>query len=156
MSTAKKRSGAKGRASKVGRPSSFNPALIPAIRLLCEKGATDAELAVACGVTERTIGNWKNEKPEFFQTIKDAKAEADDRVERALFERATGYSHPAVKIFQYEGSIVEKEYVEHYAPDATSMIFWLKNRRSDLWRNAPPSEGGGEDAPGLDHRNPDV
>jgi hypothetical protein len=26
-------------------------------------------------------------------------------------------------------------YVEHVAPDTTAAIFWLKNRRPDLWRD---------------------
>ena len=28
------------------------------------------------------------------------------------------------------------EYTEHYAPDPTSCVFWLKNRRPDQWRDA--------------------
>lgn len=142
---AKKRSGAKKTgASKGGRPSSFNPALIPAIRLLCEKGATDEELAVAFGVTVQTIYNWKQTKPEFFEVVKDAKAEADDAVERSLYERATGYSHEAVKIHVLkDGQVVQVPYREHYPPDPTSMIFWLKNRRRDLWRDKQDVEHSG-------------
>lgn len=132
-----KSSGAKRGASKgkPGRPSSFNPALIPAIRLLCEKGATDKELAVAFGVTERTITNWKQERPEFFSVLKEAKAEADAEVERSLYERATGYSHEAVKMHVVDGQVVQTTYTEHYPPDATSMIFWLKNRKPAEWRD---------------------
>ena len=29
------------------------------------------------------------------------------------------------------------EYIEHYPSDIASAIFWLKNRRRDLWRDAP-------------------
>ena len=35
-----------------------------------------------------------------------------------------------------DGKTVEHHYIEHYPPDTTAMIFWLKNRRSDRWRDA--------------------
>src|SRR5271169_6087785 len=51
-------------------------------------------------------------------------------------QRATGYSHPAVKVFmKRDGTTVEHKYTEHYPPDPTSMIWWLKNRRPDRWRD---------------------
>jgi hypothetical protein len=34
-----------------------------------------------------------------------------------------------------EGAVVETPYTEHYPPDATSMIFWLKNRKPEQWRD---------------------
>ena len=34
-----------------------------------------------------------------------------------------------------DGEIVEHHYIEHYPPDPTSCIFWLKNRRPDRWRD---------------------
>lgn len=56
-------------------------------------------------------------------------------MEQSLFRRAMGYTHPATKFFQAGGSILREDYVEHYPPDATSMIFWLKNRQPDKWRD---------------------
>jgi hypothetical protein len=62
--------------------------------------------------------------------------EANSHVERSLYQRAIGYSHDAVKIFQTrDGKIVEHKYVERYPPDPASMCFWLKNRRPDRWRD---------------------
>ena len=55
-----------------------------------------------------------------------------------MFHRANGYSHKAEKIaFDKDGNALRAEYVEHYPPDTASAIFWLKNRRRDLWRDAP-------------------
>jgi hypothetical protein len=54
-------------------------------------------------VTEKTINTWKRAHPEFAAALARAKDVADDRVERALYERAIGYSHPAVKMLQHEG-----------------------------------------------------
>ena len=48
---------------------------------------------------ERTINRWKNQQPEFCQSLKEGKAEADARVADSLSQRAIGDSHKAVKIF---------------------------------------------------------
>ena len=62
---------------------------------------------------------------------------ADAEVAERLFLRARGYTHEAVKILSRGGKEepVMVPYVEHYPPDTTACIFWLKNRRPDLWRD---------------------
>lgn len=87
------------------------------------------------GVTEKTLNNWKKAHPSFFQSLKQAKDELDSRVVRSLFERATGYSHPEDKIFNDNGTPLVVPTTKHYPPDATSAIFWLKNRQPDAWRD---------------------
>jgi hypothetical protein len=71
----------------------------------------------------------------FSATIKDGKDESDNRVVESLFKRATGYSHPDVHISTYEGKAIVTKITKHYPPDATSCIFWLKNRRSNEWKD---------------------
>ena len=84
---------------------------------------------------------WKAEHREFREATKQGKAVADDMVVSALFRRATGYSHDAVKHMvvsdgRGEGSHVEAiDVVEHVPPDTTAAIFWLKNRRPKEWRD---------------------
>ena len=69
-------------------------------------------------------------------TLKDDwKAVADHRVERSLYERACGYSHTEDKIFIHEGKPIIVPTVRHYPPDPTSMIFWIKNRQPEQWRD---------------------
>jgi hypothetical protein len=46
-----------------------------------------------------------------------------------------GYSHPDVHVSNYQGEITVTPLVKHYAPDPVACIFWLKNRRPDLWRD---------------------
>lgn len=112
-------------------------------------GATDADLARAFDVAESTINLWKLHQPEFSESIKRGKDEADANVAKSLYRRALGYSHKAVKILTVamgnnQGSQVEEvPYVERYAPDTTAAIFWLKNRRPDKWRDKQEVEHGG-------------
>ena len=118
--------------------------MIAQAAFLARRGCTDKELAEFFGVEEKTINNWKQAHPEFLQSLKDGKAKADSQVERSLFERATGYSHPEDKIFQYEGVPVVVPTVKHYPPDTTAAIFWLKNRRPEQWREKIEHEHKGD------------
>jgi hypothetical protein len=86
---------------KGGRPSAFTSEMMRQARFLCERGCTDVELADFFGVCEKTLNNWKKAHPEFLQALKEGKAFADNRVQRSLFERATGYSHPEVHISNF-------------------------------------------------------
>jgi hypothetical protein len=81
---------------------------------------------------------WPVLHPAFGEALKVGKKEADDRVERSLYHRAVGYSYEAVKIFLPYGSKepIYAPYVEHVPPDTTACIFWLKNRKPEMWRDA--------------------
>jgi len=129
--TAKKKTNKK---PKAGRPSKFEK-VAPKIKLLSRRGFTDAEIAQLLDVTQRTLDNWKKRHDSFFRSLNDWKKLPDKQVERSLFERACGYSHPETKVFTYNGKILTYEVIKHYPPDPTSMIFWLKNRQRARWRD---------------------
>lgn len=119
-----------------GRPTEYRPEYVERAKEMCANGATDAELAHEFDVTVQTLYNWRNKYPEFLDAIKTNKPIADERVERSLFQRATGYERNAVKIsFDKQGNPLYAHYVEFVPPDPTSMIFWLKNRKPESWRD---------------------
>lgn len=130
---------AKGKpvAQKVGRPSKYNESIPEQACKLCMLGATDKEMAAFFGVGEATLNRWKIEHPEFRESLKAGKMLADASVAESLYKRATGYEHPEDDIKVVDGKIVITPTIKRYPPDATSMIFWLKNRRPDLWREKP-------------------
>lgn len=125
----------KNKNSKRGRPSKYKPEFVEQAKKLCLLGAIDKDLADFFNVTEDCITRWKKKYPEFFLTIKKAKAEMDAKVVRSLFQRATGYEHTDTHFASYEGDIISEEYIKHYPPDPTSMIFWLKIRQPENWRD---------------------
>jgi hypothetical protein len=137
-----------------GRPTSFRPEFVAQARKLCELGATDADLADFFNVNRSTIHRWQSAEPAFREALQLGKAAADDRVVRALYNRATGYSHEAVKIFLPKDSAqpVLVPYIEHFPPDTTACIFWLKNRRKDDWRDVQKHEHTGEDGGPIETR----
>lgn len=110
---------------------------------LCLLGAIDKELADFFGVKEQTVNNWKKAHPSFFESLKKGKEAADARVAESLYNRALGYSHPEDKIFNQNGEPLIVPTTKHYPPDATSAIFWLKNRQKDKWRDKQEHEHSG-------------
>lgn len=128
---------------EIGRPTKYKPEYDELAYNYCLLGATDAELAGFFGVCEATINNWKIDFPSFLESLKKGKEVADAKVAKALFHRATGYEHEDVDIKMYEGHIIETTYVKHYPPDATSAIFWLKNRQPAKWRDKQVTEHEG-------------
>lgn len=128
-----------------GRPSSYREEYAKQAEKLCQLGATDDELADFFDVHRATIYRWKLEFPEFCDALKSGKDFADERVERSLYQKATGYEvteEQAVK-HKVEQHVEQVEVVEvrkHIPADTTAAIFWLKNRRKGDWRDVSRSE----------------
>lgn len=126
-----------------GRPTKYKESYAKQAAKLCTLGATDEDLADFFEVSVRTIIRWKSEHEDFCQALKVAKCEADDRVERSLYQRAVGYSFDSEKVFNNRGEIVRAKTREHCPPDVTAQIFWLKNRRPEDWRDKHEHEHKG-------------
>jgi hypothetical protein len=118
-----------------GRPTLYKPEYVEQVYKLCLLGATDMEIADFFNVTEQTVNNWKESFPDFFESMKKGKLEADAVIAQKLFHRAAGYEHPEDQIFQFQGQPVIVPTTKHYPPDTTAAIFWLKNRQPDKWRD---------------------
>jgi hypothetical protein len=131
--------------AKTGRPSSFREEYSEQAFKLCLLGATDKQLADFFEVSEQTLNAWKKARPEFLESLKRGKDQADATVAQSLYRRALGYSHDAVKIFNDQGKPLVVPHTEHYPPDTTACIFWLKNRQKDKWSDKQDHEVTGKD-----------
>lgn len=128
----------------MGRPSKYDPAFVEQAQKLAALGATDREVAEFFNVDERTLHRWKHEHEDFCQSLKLGKEASDARVEQSLYRRAIGYDHDATKIaVNAQGEVTQVPFTEHYPPDTTAGIFWLKNRRPDQWREKVMTEHSG-------------
>lgn len=99
-------------------------------------GLTDEQIASNMGITTSTLYEWKKRFSVISEALKRGKEVVDIQVENSLLKRALGYSYTEKKIERSEKDgkktvITVKEVV----PDVTAQIFWLKNRRPDLWRD---------------------
>ena len=119
-----------------GRPTSYKPEYAEKAYTLCKRfGAIDEQLAVVFDTSVVTLNSWKKKFPKFLKALKEGKAYRDEHVVRSLYERAMGYEHPETKVFNDHGEIITHEIIKHYPPDPTAMIFWLKNRQPEKWRD---------------------
>lgn len=95
-------------------------------------GLTDEQIAENMGISCSTLYDWKNKYSDISESLKRGKEVVDVLVENALFKRALGYEYKEVT---KEDGVTTKVVTKHMAPDTTAQIFWLKNRRPDLWRD---------------------
>ena len=128
----------------VGRPTAYKKEYSEQVIKLCKLGATDKELADFFNVCEATINNWKIKEPEFLESIKKGKEIADAEIAESLYNRAKGYSHKEDKIFNDNGKPLIVPTIKHYHPDTTAVIFWLKNRKPNNWRDKTEQEHTGK------------
>lgn len=102
-------------------------------------GLIDEQIAANIGITTTTLYDWKKKYADFSDALKKGKETSDYEVENALYKSATGYEYEERKEVQEVVDGVMRKRVEvtrkQVPPNATSAIFWLKNRKPDKWRN---------------------
>lgn len=118
-------------------------------------GATDVQIAQTFGVGVSTLEGWKRTKPEFLESMKKGKIQADAKVVHSLYLAAIGYSHPdqvvlsnKIKKFDEKGRVIS-EYTEplivktikSYPPNVNAAIKWLQARQPDVWGKKLKLEG---------------
>lgn len=117
------------------------------IEAWARNGLTDEQIAHNMGIRRSTLYEWKKKFPVISDTLKKGKEVVDIQVENALLKRALGYTFTEVtkeRVIDYDpktgeaiGSHMEivKEVTKEVQPDVTAQIFWLKNRKPDVWRD---------------------
>ena len=112
-------------------------------------GLTESQIAECMEISYPTFRRWKKDPrcDQFRLTLKNSKEVIDRKVENALLKRALGYDYEEViteRVIDYDpvtgipiNSHMEetKRIKKHMPPDATSMIYWLKNRKYMIWRD---------------------
>ena len=125
-----------GNKGGTGRPPVYDPVRFPTIaRALAADGKLDVDLAQAFKVTAWCIGAWKRKHPEFRAACQVTDEEKIAAVERSLFHRAVGFSHPATKIVATSGGVIQVPYIQHHPPDVAAIKYFLSNRASAEWRD---------------------
>lgn len=138
--TPKQKAANKAKGISAGQPTRYKKQFAVEAYKLCQLGAIDTDLSNFFNVGIKTIFNWKKAHPEFLQALKQSKTDLNNQVVKSLFNRAMGYSHPESKFMNVDGEIQEIETTKHYPPDPTSLIFWLKNREPEDWRDTQAIE----------------
>jgi hypothetical protein len=122
-----------------GRPFIFRPDFLEQAFNFALLGCTDEELARLFSVPRETINDWYRTKPGFREAVLAGKDEADSKVARALFMRATGYTITETQLAwdREAGKMVAVETQRHIPPDTTAATTWLRLRQREKWADAP-------------------
>ena len=117
-------------------------------------GLSDEQIAHNMGINVATLYRYKDKFDEIREALKKGKEVADIQVENALYKRAMGYRYtetvkervqnPQTKEYEL---VVVKEIEKEMPPDTASQIFWLRNRRTDKWKNTPEATQETQAAP---------
>jgi transposase-like protein len=136
---------------KAGRKSLYNPEFHPKkAGELALMGKTNEEIAKTLGITTETLNQWRKQFPEFSDSIKGNKDQADAPVVKSLYQRALGYEYTEIsEKHDPEKGLIKTVTVKQVAPDVTAQIFWLKNRQPKDWRDKRDVEIGGKDGKPL-------
>lgn len=109
-------------------------------------GLTDEQIYNNMAISKETYYKYKAQFPEINDALKRGKAPVDFEVENLLLKRARGYEYYEERIErEIIGYDEEKKPIygkrshnvrikKHVPPDVTAMIFWLKCRKPDVWR----------------------
>lgn len=104
-------------------------------------GLTDEQIAHNIGVRRETLYDWIKKYPNISNALKKGKEVVDIQVENALLKRALGYTWNEITRGMQENPltgenelVITRTVTRDVPPDTTALIFWLKNRRPDLWR----------------------
>ena len=124
--------------NRAGAPTKYNAELMPQFaKFMCQRGATMAELAQAFNIANCTLYDWINRYPDLHEAIQIGVDVFNPRVERALAERAIGFFvtlREEVKDPE-TGKVIAPAKRQYYPPDPTSIIFLLKNRMRDKYKD---------------------
>lgn len=115
----------------------YDPSILDEALEMVRLGATISELADHFVVPIASVQLWAACHREFAAALRVGRAEADDRVERMLYERAVGYTFDSEKVFCSEGLVTRVPTREHCPPDVAAARAWLYNRRGETWRDHP-------------------
>lgn len=119
----------------MARPSKYDLYIkdkLAAIEGWARDGLTDEQIAKNLGIHVATLYEYKKKYTEFAEALKKGKEVADYEVENALFKSATGFYYTEQTVTNKGNVVTVRKYEK---PNTTAMIFWLKNRRPDKWRD---------------------
>lgn len=146
-----------------GRPSKFFELDLKQVKILIQRGFTNQQIAEFFNISVDSLSEWQKRYPKFSAALKGWKKEADEKVERCLYERATGFEYDEIvyeksktgglsigikdeeiEDIKHSDCYKTKIIVKKVVPDVTAQIFWLKNRQPERWRDRQEIDHSGK------------
>jgi hypothetical protein len=137
-------------AIELGRPVEYVPAYDGLVHDLRMLGLSVPQISGVLKISDATLYDWQAKYPSFSEAWLRGGEYADAAIARALFHRASGYSHKATKIqFDKDGEELRADFIQHYPPDTAAGIFWLTNRQKGQWKVRNATELSNPDGSAL-------
>lgn len=119
---------------------------LPEIEQMARDGYRDEDICKKIGISRATFYSWVTKYEEFAEAVRKGKEVVDAEIENKLLDNARGYTHwevteelmdvyDPVTGLKDKKLVTTKRVLKHIRPDTTSIIFWLKNRKPDQWRD---------------------
>lgn len=119
-----------------GRSNKYDSHVKPKLLLIeawARDGLTEEQICKNLDVSTSAFANYKNEKKELVDALKNGREIIDVMVENSLLKAALGYDYREEELNKITGEPIELRKVAH--PNTTALIFWLKNRKPAQWRD---------------------
>lgn len=128
---------------------------------LAKLGCTHETIAGQLGIAISTFYKWIKEHPQFSKAVKAGEIDADANMASAMYAAGTGNKRVVQVVTKIkngpdrETTVVDEIIIEDPL-NVSAQIFWLKNRRRDLWRDVRSNEMSGPDGRAIEMRNEHV
>ena len=120
-------------------------------------GLSDEQIAHNMGISRKTLYEWKNKYSDIRDVLKKTKDVVDKEVENALQKSSEGfYVEETTEELRWNRDtskyemVVTKRVKKYIPPSTAAQIFWLKNRKPDVWRDKREIDANAETLEKLD------
>lgn len=120
-------------------------------------GLTDEQIAHNMGINRTTLYDWKKKYSDFANVLKKTKDVVDKEVENALKKTSEGfYVEETTEELRWNRDkacyemVVTKRVKKYIPPSTAAQIFWLKNRKPDVWKDKREIDSNAEALEKLD------
>lgn len=110
-------------------------------------GLTDEQISKNIGINPKTLYQWKKKYDPISNALKRGKEVVDYEVENTLLKKALGgfvVEEQTIEELNARGEMTTRKVKskKYLPPDTTALIFWLKNRKPDVWMDRKAKEVG--------------
>lgn len=108
-------------------------------------GLTDEQISKNIGINPKTLYQWKKKYDPISNALKRGKEIVDYEVENTLLKKALGgfvVEEQTIEELNARGEMTTRKVKskKYLPPDTTALIFWLKNRKPDIWMDRKAKE----------------
>src|SRR3990170_3740774 len=123
-----------------GRPTKYHDELPDLVFKYFLLGAKEIEVCEFLDINPATFQLWLEKHKKFSVAVREGKGQCDANVALSLYRKACGYEREEeelkiVSIGNGQSEVQRHKITRWYPPDTTAASFWLRNRRSTVFKD---------------------